>query len=126
MGFGPGPITWRYLSLLLRPVQDQIKQFGGGIVAGEVAPRSDRTPEFGVQRLDGIGGKDDPADLVGEGEERDDLAPGAPPAVADGRIALAPKPRLERRQRLFGCVGVGGVATSVARDGQIVAVLPID
>jgi hypothetical protein len=51
---------------------------------------------------------DDPADLVDEGEERDDLDPGAPPALADGRIALAPRSCLERRQSFFGSVGVRG------------------
>ena len=40
-----------------------------------------------VQGLDGVGGVDDPQNLVGKGEERDDVGLGAPPALADGGIA---------------------------------------
>jgi len=40
--------------LFLGAVQDQIEQFGSGLVAGEVPPDSDGAPELGVQRLDRI------------------------------------------------------------------------
>src|SRR3546814_2377012 len=65
------------------------------LVAWEVSPGSDRAPELRVKRLDGIGYVDDPAHFVRERKERDDLAPGAPPALADSGITLAPGTRSE-------------------------------
>src|SRR5690606_307202 len=91
-----------------------------------MAPGPDSSPQLGVQRLDGVCGVYDPADLVGEGKEWDDLAPGAPPALADGGIALAPIAGLEGRQRLFGSVGIGGAVNLLERGRQPLAVLPGD
>src|SRR5881227_3702270 len=44
-----------------------------------------------IERLDSICGVENPAHIAGEGVERDNLAPGAPPALPDGRIFLAPE-----------------------------------
>lgn len=72
-----------------------------------MAPGAHRPAQFGVQRLDGIGRVDDPPDLIGEGEERDDLGPGAAPALPDGRIADAPGTGLECRQGLLAASALG-------------------
>ncbi len=79
-----------------------------------------------VQRLDGVGSVDDPANLVGEGEERDHLRPGPSPALADGGIAGAPGTGLEDRQCLLGRLGAGRAVDFLQRRRQTLAVLPRD
>lgn len=113
-------------STLFGPVQDQVEQLGGRAIAGEVAPGPDSPPELRVQRLDRVCGVDDPADFVRERKERDDLAPGTPPALADGGIALAPWAGLERRQRLFGSIGIDGAVDVLERCRKPFAVFPGD
>ena len=92
------PLTRRHLPLLLGSVQDQEEQLHRRLVGREVAPGADGAAQLGVQGLDGIRGVEDPADLVGEGVERDDLAPGAAPALADGGVFPAPVARPRRRR----------------------------
>jgi len=41
-----------------------------------------------MQALDGVCGVNDPADVLGEGEERDDLLLVAPPGLADRGVAI--------------------------------------
>src|SRR3546814_16700690 len=94
------------------------------LVAWEVSPGSDRAPELRVKRLDGIGYVDDPAHFVRERKERDDLAPGAPPALADSGITLAPGTGLERHQRLFGSVGICRTVNLLECGCQPLAVFP--
>src|SRR4051812_15182804 len=52
LGLGDGPLTWRHFPSFLGSVQDQVKQLGGGLVVGEVAPGPDSAPELRVQCLD--------------------------------------------------------------------------
>ena len=59
--------------------QGQIKQLGGRIIAGEVAPVFDDFAQTHIQALDRVGGVDDLADRFRIGEERDHLLPIAPP-----------------------------------------------
>src|SRR5580700_7658331 len=73
-----------------------------------MAPGPDGSAELGVQRLDGVRGVPDPPHLAGEGVERDYLAPGPPPALADGRIFSAPEAFLEGAKRGFAGIGVDG------------------
>ena len=54
LGLGHGPLTWRHFPLFFRPVQDQIEQLCGGIVAGEMPPGTDGAPELRVQSFDGV------------------------------------------------------------------------
>ena len=70
-----------------------------------MAPRSDGPPQLGIQRLDGVGGIDDPADAFREREERDDEVPVAAPALRDRRILLAPWAGSEGVER--GQAGLG-------------------
>src|SRR3546814_2264878 len=57
-------------------------------------------------------------------KERDDLAPGAPPALADSGITLAPWTGLERRQRLVGSVGICRTINRLECGCQPLAVFP--
>ncbi len=77
LALGHGPIPRRHLPLLLGAVQDQEQQLQCCFIGREMPPGSNRPPELGVQSLDGIRGVDDPPDVSGEGEEGDDLVPGA-------------------------------------------------
>ena len=121
---GHGPLTRWHFPLFLRSVQDHIQQFCCRLVAREVPPGPDSPAELGVEGLNRVGGVDDPADLVREGEEGDHFAPGTSPALADGGIALAPGPSLERGQGLFGSFGARGAVDLLERCRQTLAVLP--
>src|SRR5215217_6530423 len=70
-----------------------------------MAPGSDFPAQFGIERLDGIGRIQNPPHLAGEGIERDDLGPGASPALADSWVFPAPRARLEGAKR--GLAGIG-------------------
>jgi len=59
-------------------------------------------PKGAVERCDGVGGVDDFADLIGEGEKRNDLSPCPPPTLADSGVTLAPFASFKGRERLFG------------------------
>jgi hypothetical protein len=95
--------TWRKTL-----AQDQEDELRRRLVAGEMAPRSHRAPEFGVQGLDRVGGVDDFADRRSEGEERDDLLPLPPPDLANCRIFSAPWAVLEGLQGVAAGLGVCG------------------
>ena len=58
-----------------------------------------------------------------EGVERHDLVPGSPPALADGRITVAPGPILEGRQRRRAGGGIDGPVDILQRGGDEPAVL---
>jgi len=85
---------------------------------------SDGPTELGIQRFDGICGVDDPADLIGEGVEWNDLAPGPPPALADGRVFAAPVALLEGGERGFADDSVDGPIDVLQRRRNGLAVLP--
>jgi hypothetical protein len=61
-----------------------------------------------VERFDGIRGVKNAPDLVGEGVERDDLAPCPAPALCDGRIAPAPEAVLEGSESRFSGFSING------------------
>src|SRR5206468_11715796 len=89
-----------------------------------MAPGPDRSPELGIQRFDGIRRVQNPPDIAGKGVERDDLAPGAPPALADGRVFLAPEALLEGGERGLAGIGVDGSVNALQRRGHRLAVFP--
>ena len=76
-----------------------------------MASRSDGPAKLRVQRLDRVGGVDDPADAFGEREERNDELPVASPALSDRRILLAPRTLCEGIES--GLAGSPGMAPSV-------------
>src|SRR6266540_3218567 len=79
-----------------------------GVVVGEVPACLDRLADLHVQALDGVGGVDDAADLLGEGEEGDDPLPGAVPDLQRGGARLAVGPGGgELIEHLAGGVSVG-------------------
>ena len=90
LGLGHGPLARRHDPLLLGAVQDQEEEFCGGLVTGEMAPGPNRPAQLGIQRLNGIRRIQNPPDITGKSIERDDLGPGPPPTLADGRVFLAP------------------------------------
>ena len=92
LGLGHAPLARRHDPLLLGTVQDQEEQLRRRLVAGEMPPGPDRPAELGIQRLDGVCRVQNPSDIAGKGIERDDLSPGAPPALADCRVFAAPEP----------------------------------
>src|SRR5215217_4913171 len=79
LGFRHSPLPWRHLPLFLHLPQDQEQQLERTLVGGKVPAGSHRPAQFGIERLDGIGGVDDPAHLVGKGKERDHRRPIASP-----------------------------------------------
>src|ERR1041384_4673066 len=89
-----------------------------------MAPGPDRSPELGIQRFDGIRRVQNPPDIAGKGVERDDLAPGAPPALADGRVFLAPEALLEGGERGLAGIGVDGSVNALQSRGHRLAVFP--
>ena len=87
----------------------QVQVLERGLLVGEVPTGLDRAAEAGIQRLDGVGGGDDGADLGVEGQEGDELGPGVLPQPDDGWVAGLPG-RGEARQRLQrGRLGGGGI-----------------
>jgi hypothetical protein len=69
---------------------DQVEAFERRLLGGEMAAGLDRPPVPGVQRLDGVGGADDLADLQVVVQERDELVPGVVPQPDDRRVPPAP------------------------------------
>src|SRR5579864_3136852 len=120
---GHGPLARRHDPLLLGSVQDQEEEFGRGLVAGEMAPGPDRPAQLGIERLDGVCRIQNPADITGEGIERDDLRPGPPPALTDGRVFLSPKALLEGAERGFPGLGIDGPVNALQRRRHGLAVL---
>ena len=86
-------------------------------------PSPDRPAELGVQRLYSIGRVDDFPDPLGKGVERDDLRPGAPPALADRGVSAAPFAGFEGGKGFLGRRGVGGAVDVLQRRGNRLAIL---
>src|SRR5204863_2826455 len=107
---GHGPLARRHDPLLLGTVQDQEEEFGRSLVAGKMASGPNGAAQLGIERLDSICGVENPPHIAGEGVERDNLAPGAPPALPDGRIFLTPEALLEGAERV--CSIGGGLRRS--------------
>ena len=89
-----------------------------------MAPGPDGSPQLGVQRLDGIRGVQDPPHIAGEGVKRDDLAPGAPPALSDCRVFLAPEALLEGAKRGLAGIGIDGAVNALQRTRDRFSVFP--
>src|SRR4051794_13763981 len=123
LGLGHRPRAGSHPPLLLGPVQDQEQELQGGLVGREVAPRANRPPELGVERLDGIRGVEQAPDLVGKGVERHHLAPGPAPGLADRWILPAPGPLFEGGERGLAGGGVDGAVDVLQRRGHRLAVL---
>src|SRR4051795_5088844 len=85
----------------------EVDELGGGLFVGEVPAGLDRFADLAVQALDGVGGVDRAAQLVGQRQERDHVFPGPAPGVDGGRVALAPF-GVEALELGEGGVGVGG------------------
>src|SRR5258707_9758504 len=64
----------------------QVQHFQRCLFVREMAAGVDRAAEPGVERLDRVGGTDDRPDLDVEGEECDELRPGAGPQPDDRRV----------------------------------------
>src|SRR5207342_1440324 len=89
-----------------------------------MSPGPDGATQLRVQRLDCIGGVDDPPHAFGESEERNYELPVAAPALCDGRILAAP---LTLRKILEGSLaggGIRGAIDSAQRLRHALAILP--
>ena len=104
-------------------VQDQERQLQRGLVGGEVAAGPDGAAQLGVQGLDGVRGVDDPADVLGKGEERDHALPVPPPGLGDGRVFAAPGAGLEGLERGLAGLGVAGPVDRPSAPARRLAVL---
>lgn len=80
----------------------------GLAVAGEVTPGADGAADLRVQRLDRVGGVDEPADFGWIVEERDHLVPGPSPAGRYGRVARGQIGFLELGQNGLCCLDIDG------------------
>jgi hypothetical protein len=85
----------------------EVDELGGGLFIGEVSAGLDRFADLAVEVLDAVGGVDDPAQVGGEREERDDVVPACSPGLGDHRVARAPFV-VEGGQFLLGGFGVDG------------------
>ena len=100
-------------------------QSEGGVVVGEVSAGLDRLADLHVQALDGVGGVDDAADLVREGEEGDDPVPGSLPDGERGRARLAvAQAFVELVEHLAGGIGVGRRVDAPQLRGAALALPP--
>src|SRR3954465_12010771 len=91
-----------------------------------MAPGPDRPAQLGIERLDGIGGVQNSSDLSGKSIKRDDLGPGAPPALANGRVFLAPGALLEGSERGLAGFGVNRPVDVLERRRNRLSILPGD
>ena len=81
-------------------------------------------PLFGL--VDCIRGVDDPANVVGKGEERYHGLPVATPGHGDGRVFLPPIAGIERLQRRHSGIGILGPVDGLQLGGDGPAVLVAD
>jgi len=82
--------------------------------------------QLGVQRLDGVGGVDDSAHSLREGEERNDVLPLPPPDLSDRLVFSSPGARVKGFQGLSAGLGIlGAVDFSQLGDDRL-PVLPGD
>jgi hypothetical protein len=82
------------------------EELDDGVVGREVAAGLGDLAELVVQRLDGVGGVEQPADGGAEGEERGEGVPGVLPDPDGLRVLPAPVGRVEGGQGVEG--GLGG------------------
>jgi hypothetical protein len=68
----------------------KVDAFERGLLGGEVPAGIDRSPDAGVDALNGVGRADDRADLPVELQERHELGPGVGPEPGDSRVAFLP------------------------------------
>jgi hypothetical protein len=120
---GHRPFPWWHFPRLLGSVQDQEQQFQRGFVIGEMPSCPNRAPELRIQGLYGVGGVEDPANIVREGIERDDLAPGPPPALADGGVFPAACVLLKGGERGLAGGRVNGLVDPLQRRSDGLPVL---
>ena len=100
------PFADRTLPLVRCSIEREIDQFRRRVVAWEMASGSDGSADFRVQRLNGVRGVNQPADLRWVVEERDHLVPSAPPARCDRRIPSCQIAFLELSQSQFCSIGI--------------------
>src|SRR5215212_10543238 len=79
----------------------EVDELGGGLFVGEVPAGLDRLADLAVEVLDAVGGVDDPAQVGGQREKRDDVVPACSPGLGDHRIARAPF-GVKGRELFFG------------------------
>src|ERR671932_1796904 len=86
-GRGPGAVA---LPFGVGAHDREVDELGGGLFVGEVSAGLDRLADLAVQALDRVRGVDGAAELVGQGEERDDVRPAGAAGVDGGGVALNP------------------------------------
>lgn len=89
-------------------------------------PGTHSTAQLGVQRLDGVRGVDDPANLLGEPLELDYLSPGPSPTLGDGGVFPPPIAVLEGLQRGLTGVSIDRPVDLLQPSGDELAILPGD
>jgi len=94
-------------SLVLDVDDGEPEQLDDGVVGREVAAGLGDLAELVVQRLDAVGGVEQPADARGEGEERGELLPGVLPDPAGLRVLPPPGRGGEGREGVEGGLGRG-------------------
>ena len=87
-----------------------------------MTPGPNRSSQLRIQRLYGVRGVYDPADGLGECEERDDVFPIPPPALRNRRVFLAPFALLKGVERVPGGRFVGRAIDGPERAGDLLAV----
>ena len=103
-------------------LDSQVDQLGCGLVVWKGASGLDGLSDRHVQALDRIRGVDNPADVLVEGEEGDDLLPVPPPGLPDRRIAVVPASLELGEPGLGGVCGLGAIDVLEVR-GHDVAIL---
>jgi hypothetical protein len=91
-GLGHAPLARRHNPRSRSAVQDQEEEFSRVcLVAGVMSPGPNCPAQLGIERLDGIRGVQNAADVGGKSIERDDLAPGAAPSSGRSPGISGPK-----------------------------------
>lgn len=117
------PVSHR-LGPLLGDVPDrQVEQLVQRVSVGKQVTVSADLAKRAVERLDGVGGVDDLADVVGVVEERDYVFPVGFPAPADGWKALVVA-LAELAQRLLGRFGDGSLLDVLEFARDLLLLLP--
>jgi hypothetical protein len=119
LGLGHGPLARRHDPLLFGAVQDQEEKLGSGFVSGEMTPGANRPAQLGIERFNSIGRVQNPPDIGGKRIKRDNFAPGPAPALADGRVFLAPRPVLEGGQCGLAGIGIDGPVNVLESGGSL-------
>jgi hypothetical protein len=103
----------------------QVEELEKRVDGGEKIPVAADLAKRAVERLDGIGGVDDFADLRGEVEEGGELVPVGLPAAADGGV-FGIVGGAEGFQRASGGLLGGGAVDGLEVGGDLLALLPVD